>query len=72
MTDIPFIVTASWLQDHKDQENIKILDAASHLPTTGRDAEVEFIAQHIAGARRFDINLIADKSSPSAYLAITR
>ena len=64
MTDIPFIVTAAWLRDHSGQNNIKILDASSHLPTTGRDAQAEFIAQRIAGAGRFDINLIADTSSP--------
>ena len=64
MTDIPFIVTAAWLRDHSGQNKIKILDASSHLPTTGRDAQAEFIAQRIAGAGRFDINLIADTSSP--------
>ncbi len=64
MTDIPFIVTAAWLHDHIDQKDIKILDASSHLPTTRRDAQAEFIAQRIAGAGRFDINLIADTSSP--------
>ena len=64
MTDIPFIVTAAWLQDHCGQNNLKVLDASSHLPTTKRDAEAEFLAQRIAGAGRFDINLIADISSP--------
>ena len=64
MTDIPFIVTAEWLREHSSQKNLKILDASSHLPTTGRDAQAEFLAQRIAGAGRFDINLIADTSSP--------
>ena len=64
MTDIPFIVTAAWLRDNSGQNNLKVLDASSHLPTTGRDARAEFIAQRIAGAGRFDINLIADISSP--------
>ena len=64
MTDIPFIVTAPWLHDHSGQKNVKILDATSHLPTTRRNAQAEFTAQRIAGAGRFDINLIADTSSP--------
>ena len=64
MTDIPCIVNAEWLRDHINDKDIKILDASSHLPTTGRDAQAEFIKQHIAGARWFDINLIADTSSP--------
>ena len=64
MTDIPFIVTAEWLGEHRSQNKVKILDASSHLPTTGRNAKAEFFAQRIAGAGRFDINLIADTSSP--------
>ena len=64
VTDIPFIVTAEWLRDHSGQKNIKILDASSHLPTTGRNAQTEFIAEHITGAGRYDINVIADTSSP--------
>lgn len=64
MTDIPFIVTAEWLREHKSKKNVKILDATSHLPTTRRDAQTEFLAQRVAGANRFDINLIADTSSP--------
>ena len=64
MTELPYIVTAAWLSDHSARADVKILDASSHLPTTGRDADAEFIAQHISGARRFDINVIADTSSP--------
>ena len=47
MTDVPYIVTATWLRDHSARADVKILDASSHLPTTGRDADAEFIAQHI-------------------------
>ena len=63
MTDIPFIVTAEWLREHSSQNKLKILDASSHLPNTRRNAQAEFFAQRIAGAGRFDINLIADTSS---------
>ena len=64
MTDIPLIVTAAWLRDHGGRDYLKVLDASSHLPTAKRDAQAEFLAQRIAGAGRFDINLIADISSP--------
>ena len=67
MTDIPFLVTAEWLREHSSKNNLKILDASSHLPTTRRDAQAEFFAQRVAGAGRFDINLIADTSSPLAH-----
>ena len=67
MIDIPFIVSAEWLCEHSSQRNVKILDASSHLPTTRRDAQAEFLEQRIAGAGRFDINLIADTSSPHPH-----
>ena len=67
MTDIPFIVSAEWLREHRSQKKVKILDASSHLPNTGRDAKAEFFVQRIAGAGRFDINLIADTSSPHPH-----
>jgi len=63
MSDIPFIVTADWLNAHKTEQKIKLLDASSHLPTTGRNANAEFLERRIAGAGRFDIDVIADTSS---------
>ena len=35
-----------------------------HICQPGRNAQAEFISQRIAGAGGFDINLIADTSSP--------
>ena len=64
MTEIPFIVTAAWLREQSGQNNVKIMDASSHLPTSGRDAQAEFITNRVTGAGRFDINLIADTLSP--------
>ena len=40
------------------------MDASSHLPATGRDAEAEYRAERIQGAVFFDINAIADTGSP--------
>ena len=63
MTEIPLIVTANWLRNNQSQPTVKIFDASSHLPTAGRDAQAEFLACHIKGALRFDINIIADTTS---------
>jgi len=41
------------------QKNVIIFDASSHLPNADRNAEDEFIAGHLPGAMRFDINTIA-------------
>lgn len=40
-----------------------VLDASWHMPDAGRDAQTEFESAHIPGARRFDIDRIADPAS---------
>ena len=42
---------------------VVVLDASWHMPDTGRDGNAEFVAARIPGARRFDIDAIADTSS---------
>ena len=60
----PLIVNAEWLASNLGKQGLKIFDATSHLPTLGRDANAEHLACRIAGSLRFDIDKIADKSSP--------
>ena len=60
----PLIVNAEWLASNLCKQGLKIFDATSHLPTLGRDANAEHLACRIAGSLRFDIDKIADKSSP--------
>ncbi len=60
---IPLTVTANWLAARIGKPNTKIFDATSHLPTLGRNANEEYLSCRIIGARRFDIDKIADKSS---------
>ena len=60
----PLIVNAEWLASNLGKPGLKVFDATSHLPTLGRDANAEHLACRIAGSRRFDIDKIADKSSP--------
>ena len=57
----PILVTADWLLAH--HASVKLFDATSHLPTLGRNANQEYSERRIAGAGRFDIDRIADKSS---------
>lgn len=58
------LVTPQWLADALGAPDLKILDATWFLPDAGRDARAEFKAAHIPGAAFFDINAIADASSP--------
>ena len=60
---IPLTVKAEWLAGNIGKPGIKVLDATSHLPTSGRNAKEEYLACRIAGAGWFDIDEIADKSS---------
>lgn len=62
------LVSVQWLSEHCDSADVAVLDATSHLPTTGRDAAAEFAEKHIPGARRFDIDDIADASSELPHM----
>ena len=62
------LVSTEWLADHLDTPGLVILDGSHHLPTTGRDAKAEFVERHIAGARFFDIDEIADKNTDLPHM----
>ena len=50
------LVSVDWLATNANDADVVILDATSHLPTTGRNAEQEFAEKHTAGAVRFNID----------------
>ena len=58
------LVSTDWLDQHRNQANVAILDASMFLPGSGRDPTVEFRNSHIPGARFFDIEAIADLDHP--------
>ena len=62
----PVLVSADWLLDNID--NVCVFDISSHLPTVKRDAGAEFLDAHIPGARRFDIDAIADKGHAMPHM----
>lgn len=69
MTDqISALVSTEWLADNLDAPSIVILDGSHHLPTTGRDAKAEYMERHIAGARLFEIDEIADKNTDLPHM----
>ena len=57
------IVSVDWLLANLHEPNVRVVDASWYLPAMGRDAEAEFLAGHIPGAVRFDIDRIADANS---------
>jgi len=64
MQDTPLLVTPEWLAERLGSPGLVVVDATVHLPDTGRDAVSEYRAEHIPGARFFDLSLIADPGNP--------
>jgi thiosulfate/3-mercaptopyruvate sulfurtransferase len=62
------LVSTEWLAAHLDDPSVRIIDATFHLPTANRDGNAEFLAQHIPGALRFDIDDICDSESTLPHM----
>lgn len=67
MPNPPFVSTA-WLHERLDAPDIVILDGSYYLSTMNRDAEAEYLAGHIPGAIRFDIDTVKDPASPLPHM----
>jgi thiosulfate/3-mercaptopyruvate sulfurtransferase len=63
-----WLVETEWLAARLDTPGIVILDGSMHLPTTGRNARDEYLAEHIPGALFFDIDEIADGTSSLPHM----
>jgi thiosulfate/3-mercaptopyruvate sulfurtransferase len=61
------LVSTDWLAAHLGE--VRVLDASWYLPAQNRDAKAEYAARHIPGARFFDIDEIADLTSPLPHMA---
>jgi thiosulfate/3-mercaptopyruvate sulfurtransferase len=65
------LVSTEWLADRlaRESASVVVIDASWHLPGSGRDAEAEFLAGRIPGARRFDLDRVADAESLLPHMA---
>lgn len=68
-SDPKLLVSTDWLDRHLGAPDLRIIDASWHLPTAGRDPRAEFEAEHIPGARFFDIDEISDDQSELPHMA---
>jgi thiosulfate/3-mercaptopyruvate sulfurtransferase len=57
-----WLVTTDWLAANLGTPDLVVLDGSYYLPAMRRDAAAEYLAGHIPGALRFDIDEIADHS----------
>lgn len=58
------LVSHDWLSAHISDPEIIVVDATVHLPDTGRNAQAEYLSEHLPGARFFDMDVISDPDNP--------
>ncbi|QBY01897.1 3-mercaptopyruvate sulfurtransferase [Rhodophyticola sp. CCM32] len=63
------LVSTGWLASHLNDPDLRVIDASYYLPDMGRDAMAEYHADHIPGARFFDIDEISDHRSALPHMA---
>ena len=62
------IVTAQWLKSHLAAPDVRVLDCTWFMPNEPRTGRQVYDANHIPGARFFDIDDIADTDSPFPHM----
>ncbi len=60
------LVSAEWLSEHL--QDVAVIDGSYYLAVMGKDADIEFERGHIPGAQRWNIDLIADSTSPLKHM----
>lgn len=63
------LVSTNWLAAHLKNPDLRIIDASWYLPDMKRDGKAEYQAEHIPGARFFDIDEISDLRSELPHMA---
>ncbi len=67
-SDPKTLVSTDWLETHLKDPDLRVIDASWYMPDMERDAEAEYNAAHIPGARYFDIDEIADLRSDLPHM----
>ncbi|MFQ6018449.1 MAG: 3-mercaptopyruvate sulfurtransferase [Kiloniellaceae bacterium] len=62
------LVGTAWLAEHLGAPDVRVVDASYYLPHEGLDPRAEYEARHIPGAVFFDIDDIADTTSPLPHM----
>jgi thiosulfate/3-mercaptopyruvate sulfurtransferase len=62
------LVSTQWLADHLSAPDVRIVDASWYLPDQKRNAKAEYTEAHIPGAVYFDLDDIADTTSPYPHM----
>ena len=62
------LVSTEWLSQRLNAPDIVVVDGSWYLPAMNRDPDAEYLAGHIPGAVRFDIDMVKDKDSPLPHM----
>lgn len=62
------LIDSQWLAEHLGEPGLRVLDASAYLPNENRDAQAEFHAGHIPGARFFDIEHFSDPDTDLPHM----
>jgi thiosulfate/3-mercaptopyruvate sulfurtransferase len=63
-----WMVDTQWLAARLGAPDLAVIDGSYYLPTQKRDAAAEYLAGHIPGAVRFDMEAIADHANPLPHM----
>jgi len=67
-TSSRWLVTTDWLASKLGSPDLVPVDGSFYLPAQKRDAQAEFLAGHIPGAVRFDLDAISDHANPLPHM----
>jgi len=62
------LVSTEWLEAELGAPDLRVIDATTFLPGSGRDARAEYAAEHIPGAVFVDIEDISDSESALPHM----
>jgi thiosulfate/3-mercaptopyruvate sulfurtransferase len=64
------LVSPSWLQGNLNKNTV-VLDGSWYMPAMKRDPDAEFISQRIPTSKRFNIDVVADKTTTLPHMLPT-
>jgi thiosulfate/3-mercaptopyruvate sulfurtransferase len=62
------LVSTDWLAHHLAEPDLVVVDASTHMSSTGRNGQDEYLKAHIPGARFLDIEELSDRQNPAPHM----
>jgi len=63
-----WLVSTDWVAERLGNDDLVVVDGSYYLSTMNRDAQAEYLAGHIPGAVRFDIDAVKDDSTDLPHM----